>query len=243
MLEELDRLAEQGMLDELVARASTALPGATDELRLELHHYLAWAWFEMGDFARSLEHARLADDPLDESKALFHLWRLDEARAALADCGDEAEAHWYRSLVAEFTGGDARPGLRRAVELAPERYHLPPRLDKQEMERVVRHALGQLPSTLEWIVQEAVILIHPLPEPHPDVDPLSLGLYVGQDITQRSVSDGMREPSRIEIYQQNIERVSRDADEAAEELRITLLHEMGHHFGFDEDGVERLGLA
>jgi len=92
-------------------------------------------------------------------------------------------------------------------------------------------------------LQETVVRVLPLPAPHPDIDPLSLGLYVGHDIAHRSHEDGVRLPPRIEIYKSNIERIARDEDEAADELRTTLLHEMAHHIGFDEDGVAGLGLA
>jgi len=242
-LDDLYRLAELGALDELIARATAALPKADADDRLELHHYLSWAWFELGELERALEHARLADDPLDEAKALFHLWRFDDARRALADCGDDAEAHWYRSLVDEFTGRDPRAARDAAIRLEPAQYHRPTRLSAGAVDRIVEGILREVPPEFDRILQETVVRVLPLPAPHPDVDPLSLGLYVGHDIASRSHEDGVRLPPRIEIYQRNIERIARDEEEAAEELRTTLFHEIAHHFGFDEEGVEGLGLA
>jgi len=243
LFEELDSLAERGALDELVARVHALLPKASAAERLELHHYLSWAWFELGDPDRALREARLADDPLDEAKALFHLWRFDEAGRALAQCGDEAEAHWYRALVAEFTGGDPRRHRAAAIRGEPSQYHEPTALSDAAVDRVLQAVLAELPAEFAPLVRETAVSVLPLPEPHPDVDPLSLGLYVGQDIGNRSHDDGVRYPPRIEIYQRNVERIARNEHEAKEELRITLQHELAHHFGFDEDGVADLGLA
>jgi len=242
MLEELERLAEQGALEELVRRAREGLDAADPELARDLHHYLSWALFQLNDLEPALQHARAADDPLDEARVLFHLWRFDEARDSLAECGDDAEAFWYRSLVAEFTGDDGRADLRRAVALAPYEYREPVRLDSDEIDGVVRDALNSLPPTIQRFAQEASVQVLPLPAPHPDIDPLTLGLYVGIDIASRSHNDGVTLPPRIEIYQSNIERIARDRDHAADELRITLLHELGHHLGFGESDMPRLGL-
>ncbi|MHC4938445.1 MAG: metallopeptidase family protein [Planctomycetota bacterium] len=243
MFEELDRLAERGALPELIATATAALPTAEGEVRLELHHYLSWAWFELGDFRRALAEAQNADDPLDEAKALFHLWEFEAAAHALAECGDEAEAHWYRALVAEFTGSNPHGSREAAIRLAPDRYHPPTPLANEELERIIESILDDVPPELAWAVEETTVHTLPLPSPHPDVDPLCLGLYIGHDIATRSHADGARLPPRIEIYQRNIERIARDPEEAREELRITLFHEIAHHLGFDEDGVDGLGLA
>jgi predicted Zn-dependent protease with MMP-like domain len=242
VFEKLDRLAEDGALEEMIRLARQALRDAEGQDALELHHYLSWAYFELEDFANALEEGRAADDPLDEAKPLFHLWRFDEARRALDECDDEAEAHWYKALVAEFTGGDPRPELRRAIALEPTRYREPARLTAEEVDRVVAGALHALPGSLAWIAQETVIEVLPLPEPHPDVDPLTLGIYLGTDIATRSHQDGVTIPPRIEIYQSNIERIALEPSEASRELRVTLLHELGHHFGFGEEDMGRLGL-
>jgi len=251
---QLDRLAELGHFEELIRTARAALePAALEQppeervddgidAALDLNHYLSWAFFQLNDFEAALDHARAAQDPLDEAKALFHLWRFDETRAALDECDDDAEAQWYRALLAEFTGGDFHEARRRAIELEPSRYRAPAHLDGATIDRVVSDALDELPGHLAMIAQEAVVEVLPLPAPHPDVDPLTLGLYVGQDIASRSHADGIRFPPRIEIYSSNIERIADSAEHATEELRITLLHELGHHFGFDEEDMQRLGL-
>jgi len=68
-----------------------------------------------------------------------------------------------------------------------------------------------------------------------------LGLYEGTPLTERSVEHGLRLPERVVLYQDNIQRVCRDRREVVEQIRTTVLHEIGHHFGLDEDDLEELG--
>lgn len=74
-------------------------------------------------------------------------------------------------------------------------------------------------------------------------DELLLGLYVGQPLTERSVSDSGQFPDVIYIFQEDCELVSESAEQLVDEVRITVLHELGHHFGMDEDDLARLGYA
>ena len=242
MFPELDRLAEADRFEEMIHAARAALERADAADAADLHHYLSWAHFQLGLLEEALEHALAADDPLDAAKAYFHLWRFEEAGTALADAGDLAEAHWYRALVAEFTGQPFAEPLSRAIELEPDRYRQPVRLGSHAVEAVVTQALAALPAELVPLAQETVVEVRPLPAPHADVDPLTLGLYVGESIAERNHLVGVQLPPKIEIYRSNIERFAQDREEAEHEVRITLLHELGHHFGFDEEDMARLGL-
>ena len=80
--------------------------------------------------------------------------------------------------------------------------------------------------------------------PHEDgvTSPWILGLYTGHSALERDVSAPDALPPRVQIYQRNLERTCSEVAEIEEELRVTLLHEVGHHLGFDEDGVAALGL-
>jgi predicted Zn-dependent protease with MMP-like domain len=244
LFERLDELAANDDLDGVEKAALEALAeGATDP---DLWRYVAWVRFEQGRLPQALEAAREGDDPLYQAKAHFHLWELDEARRALEECPtggeDGADAEWYRGLCAEFSGQDPAPHFRRAAQDAPHLFHEPVRLDDAAVEAVVQEAIRSFPPEIARTVAETVVEIRPLPQPHPDVDPLSLGLYLGADRLARRLEDSGQLPSRIEIYRRNIERMAADRAEAVDELRVTLLHEIAHHLGYDEGGVAGLGL-
>src|SRR5262249_38091441 len=75
------------------------------------------------------------------------------------------------------------------------------------------------------------------------------GLHDGVPLTERSVQDQAALPEHILIYRMGIialacdDEGNLDDDELTEQVRITILHELGHHFGLDEDDLDRLGYA
>ncbi len=84
----------------------------------------------------------------------------------------------------------------------------------------------------------------------PGMDPTELcGLHTGSGITERGVDDTGLLPDQIHLFREGIVDTAggweiEHADEAVyEEIRITLLHELGHHFGLDEDDLDELGYA
>lgn len=244
--EAIDALLDEDRLEEAERLILKESPRADEATRFDLHRQLAWIRLELGRPKEALEAARAVGDRLYEGKALFHLWEFPASRRALEAAADEeegGEAEWYLGLLDEFEGKDPTKRFRRAATLEPELFAPPPRLSDAEIDRVVSRALEGLPPEVREAVEETAIEVVPLPRPHPDVDPLSLGLYLGTNALERSVDGAPGLPPRIEIYRRNIERIARDRDEAVEELRITLLHEIGHHLGYDEEGVAGLGLA
>ena len=68
-----------------------------------------------------------------------------------------------------------------------------------------------------------------------------LGLYTGRPLTRRSVEDSGVMPDSILIFQYNIELVCNSRAELVDEVRKTVLHEIGHHFGMNEDDLDALG--
>ena len=70
---------------------------------------------------------------------------------------------------------------------------------------------------------------------------LLLGLYVGPSLADRSVDHGVEMPNVIFLFQEDIEEVSETAEDLEREIRVTVLHEIGHHFGLDEDALDKLG--
>jgi predicted Zn-dependent protease with MMP-like domain len=69
-----------------------------------------------------------------------------------------------------------------------------------------------------------------------------LGLFVGSSRLERS-NEGAELPAAIHLFQRNLERACADREDLVNEVRITLFHEIGHMLGFDEEGVDRMGLA
>ena len=74
-----------------------------------------------------------------------------------------------------------------------------------------------------------------------DESELLLGLYEGLPLTERSVNDVPRPPDVIFLFREDLEDACDDLEMLERETRVTLLHELGHYFGFDEDELDRLG--
>jgi predicted Zn-dependent protease with MMP-like domain len=100
----------------------------------------------------------------------------------------------------------------------------------------VRAALDSLPPNLAAGLKNVAVVIE---DEHPN-DPDLFGLYEGTPLPERGEMSG-RLPDRITIYRRPLEESFPDADELEEEIRITVLHELAHYFGIDEDRLRDLG--
>ena len=72
-------------------------------------------------------------------------------------------------------------------------------------------------------------------------DPDLLGLYEGIPLTEREAYGGFELPDRITIYRRAICRMCHTIDEVIEEVQVTVVHEIAHHFGIDDDRLHELG--
>lgn len=112
---------------------------------------------------------------------------------------------------------------------------------------LVKEALETLPKQFAEFLDEVPIEIRDRPTRHQlksvglTEDELLLGLYTGTALPDRSVEMGVRLPDKIYLFQLNIESVCDSAEQLKQEVRKTVLHEIGHHFGLDEDDLEKLG--
>ncbi len=70
-----------------------------------------------------------------------------------------------------------------------------------------------------------------------------LGLYEGIPLTERGIDYSATMPDRITIYKANICRVCKTEAEVVEQIRRTVIHEVAHHFGIDDDRLDELGWA
>lgn len=122
---------------------------------------------------------------------------------------------------------------------------MPYKVSKAEFSRLVEAALESLPEPFARFLEEVPVEIHDLPKPsHTRGLPrrgLLLGLYRGRPQTVRSVEHSGVLPDVIYIFQDNIQQVCHTEDELIEQVRITVLHEIGHHFGMSEEDLKELG--
>lgn len=112
-------------------------------------------------------------------------------------------------------------------------------MSRADFETAVDDALDAIPDDLLNLVDNVVILIE---EEGPEGEPELLGLYDGVALTERGSDWGMGElPDRIFIYMNPTLRFCDDADHVREEVAITVVHEIAHHFGIDDERLHALG--
>lgn len=120
-------------------------------------------------------------------------------------------------------------------------------MDRRRFEQLAEEAFDALPEELLGYVDNVVFLV----EDWPDAEILQdmeiesreglLGLYQGVSLAERSVTTGGALPDQILLYQRPIEHWAReDGLDVYDVIYDTLLHEIGHHFGLDEEDLARL---
>lgn len=113
-----------------------------------------------------------------------------------------------------------------AVEMSSERF-----------EELVGDALDEVPEALLAFMCNVVILVQDDPPPGEDL----LGLYEGHALTARGWDYSGVLPDRILIYRNPILRICDTEDDVVDEVAITVVHEIAHHFGIDDDRLHELG--
>lgn len=103
----------------------------------------------------------------------------------------------------------------------------------------VDDALDSLPDEVARAIAEANVAI--LIEEEPPPGQALLGLYVGIPLDRRSVFDGYAEPDRILIFRGPLQRHCRSREDLVAQIRVTVLHELGHLFGMSEERLHELG--
>ncbi len=124
-----------------------------------------------------------------------------------------------------------------------------PRMTKSDFQRVVRQALDELPQVFQDALNNLDVQVRWAPTVHerrrarlrPGSD--LFGLYVGIPITKRTYGYSMVLPDTILIYQRAHERHAGSETEMVEQARQTLIHEIGHYMGIDEDRLRDLGIG
>jgi predicted Zn-dependent protease with MMP-like domain len=110
----------------------------------------------------------------------------------------------------------------------------------EDFELLVQQALDEVPDELLGLVENCVILVEDAPPP--DLAGL-LGLYDGVPLTERGESYAGVLPDRILIYRLPILALCDTHEDVVEEVHITVVHEIAHHFGIDDEQLHDLGYA
>jgi predicted Zn-dependent protease with MMP-like domain len=110
-------------------------------------------------------------------------------------------------------------------------------LDPDHFERLVADALDQLPDELAALIDNVAVVVE---DEHPE-EPDLLGLYEGVPLTEREAYGGLELPDRISIYRLPLCELAADEDEVVEEVLVTVVHEIAHHFGIDDERLHALG--
>ena len=110
-------------------------------------------------------------------------------------------------------------------------------LTPEAFDDLVARALDQLPAPLASLLDNVVVLVEDEDPDEPDL----LGLYNGIPLTERGSGYAGALPDTVTIYRRPILAMCESEEEVAEEVQITVVHELAHHFGIDDDRLAELG--
>ncbi|MGE3164152.1 MAG: metallopeptidase family protein [Planctomycetota bacterium] len=263
-VEQIWEALEAGNVEEAFELAGRLNPAPDEyEARLAVAVTLLEAGSAREAYSRLTE---LGTDPLDDDMEFARRVHLGEAAYALgemeeafglfeslepSDPSEQAQLSWWLGLCHDHQGDSEQADrcFRDARAADPESVPLLVSITPDEVRSVVERVAKTLPAPIAKSFEEVPVVIEDLPareiirssdgEVHPD----TLGLYVGTNLLERShmAPDGL--PPTIYIYRRNLERFVDDREELEQEIRTTLLHELGHHLGYEEEDLDRLGLA
>lgn len=186
--------------------------------------------------------------------ALFDLSRFADARVAFGKAlviqPEDAYTHQMMGLTLEQLGDSAAADkeLTRAVELAPGEISKPVLITEAEFWGEVHAVVDALPPERRARVRSIQLQVVDFPDPadlsavKPPFPPTILGLYrgpVGRAANAHAIES---ERPSIVLYRKNLARAVKSRAELSEQIRDTLLHEIGHLEGFDEDDLRRRGM-
>ncbi len=127
-------------------------------------------------------------------------------------------------------------------------------MQREHFMDLVADALDSLPKEFRRRMKNVAVLVEDVPAeqrerersaaPRPRSQPrtLILGHFIGRPATVKSVFDVAAGPDHVILYQKNIEAVCRTDDEIREQVRLTVMHEVGHYFGMSEEQLRDAGL-
>jgi len=112
-------------------------------------------------------------------------------------------------------------------------------MSPERFEELVSDALDLIPPELAGAADNVVVLVEARHPEEPDL----LGLYEGIALTERDSSYAGALPDAITIYRDSLLEICESEEQVVEEVAVTVIHEMAHHFGIDDDRLHELGWA
>ena len=114
---------------------------------------------------------------------------------------------------------------------------MPVEVSRRRFERLVDRALDSVPERLLAMADNVVVEVAEANEEEPGL----LGLYWGIALTERGSDYTFAMPDTIYVYRQPLQELAADEAELEHEIRVTVVHELAHHFGIDDDRLHDLG--
>jgi predicted Zn-dependent protease with MMP-like domain len=197
---------------------------------------------------------RDVDAQYERGVALFELCRFASARRAfervLRQSPRDAWALHHLGLLAERAGDERRAHelLGRAARIAPRDLRPPVQLSRSAFEAELRRAIAELPDAERAALAGVPVDVEEIPAygdltaVEPPLSPSILGLFRGPSLGEPCPAG--EEPScrSIVLYRRNLLRFSRDRAQLSEQVRVTLMHELGHLHGESDEGLRARGL-
>jgi predicted Zn-dependent protease with MMP-like domain len=121
-------------------------------------------------------------------------------------------------------------------------------LSQRRFEGLVRQALDSLPGEFYERLQNVDVVVEEEPTPEQlrtsgmEADDTLLGLYEGVPLTARE-NYGFVLPDKITIFKRPIEEMCETPEEVVDEVRVTVMHEIAHHFGIDDHALYDMGMG
>ncbi len=239
-----------------------AADGDDEELTAQFALLSAMAANDLGEATLALQRAEeagrvLEGDPdvaYERAVALFELCRFDEARAAFAELRTDpdhgAHALQHLGLLLERDGkwAEADADFKKAHELAPEDFPPPVLLSASAFSDAVARAVRALPKDMQKDLRGVPVTTEEIPKEDdlrdgdPPLSPTILGLFRGPSLGE-PCPEGEKGPCRsVVLYRRNLARAVTSEEELLEQIRVTLLHEVGHLRGEDDMELAARGL-
>ncbi|NOK32406.1 tetratricopeptide repeat protein [Corallococcus exercitus] len=258
---QLPSTRERDELGALYAERGLSQPSTPPELVPALALVAAMAFNDLGQADQALDRAAivLAREPdnreakYEKALALFELCRFREAKTAFAsllkDKERAAHAHQHLGLLLEREGqwAKAEEHFQKARALEPEDFPPPPLPSPDEFKAQVTRALADLPEDMRKDLEGVPVATEEIPSEddllanQPPLSPTILGLFRGPSLQEPC--DGSETPCRsVALYRRNLARAVRTPEELREQIRVTLLHEIGHLRGEDDEELAARGL-